>query len=119
VNNLEESIKFYSKYFGFKLLKRFRKEEMNAEFCYMELADFQIELFDFNDMKENADDMEDLHIRGIRHLAFEVEDVEKTVNELRELGLNFPDPKTGSSGNKYTLGKDINGIQLELIEIIN
>jgi glyoxylase I family protein len=118
VNNLRESIKFYTDMFGFKATESYLKNESGAKFVYMVgESGVRIELWEFPDMKENKDDLEDLKVRGLRHICFEVEDIEKTVAELKEKGFEFPEPEMGSSGRRYTLSKDPNGIAIELLEI--
>ena len=56
-------------------------------------------------------------IRGYRHLAFHVADIEKTVAELEQLGIGTdgirPDPM---AGGRMTFFKDPDGLILELHE---
>jgi len=34
-------------------------------------------------MKENSDDLEDIKFRGIRHIAFEVENLDRIIEDFR------------------------------------
>ena len=87
VNSLVESIKFYEETFGFNIIKEFEKKEISAKAVFMQLGDVSIELFEFPDTKQSCDDLADLKTIGIRHFAFEVNDINRTVANLREQGL--------------------------------
>jgi len=116
VNNLEESVKFYTQVLEFEIAKRFAREDMGAHATFVKLNDFQIELWQFQDMKENTEPLNDIKVRGIRHIAFEVDDLDKTISNLNEKGLKFSEPKLGASGHKYSFANDPNGIALEFYE---
>ena len=54
---------------------------------------------------------------GLRHLAFKVEDVEKTVEELHELGIETePIRRDTFTGRKMTFFKDPDQLPLEIHE---
>ena len=116
VNSLVESIKFYEETFGFNIIKEFEKKEISAKAVFMQLGDVSIELFEFPDTKQSCDDLTDLKTIGIRHFAFEVNDINRTVANLREQGLEVTDPQMGSSGHNFCNLTDPNGIRLELYE---
>jgi glyoxylase I family protein len=116
VSDIEKSKKFYEENFGFTFIKQFEKPAVGAKFCYLELEGFQIELWEFASQKQSSENLQDLEVRGLRHLAFVVDDVEAVVSDLQSKGLNFSDVKVGSSGKKFSLGSDLDGIGLEIIE---
>lgn len=115
VNNLEESIEFYEKYFGFSVDKKYEKST-GCRFCFMKTQNFRIELFEFGDRKPSVDDQKDLRIVGLRHLAFKVDNVKKTVDRLQESGLDFGPIEDGTSCKYYTFTTDPSGISIELYE---
>ena len=54
---------------------------------------------------------------GLRHLAFYVEDIERTVEELKGLGIQCEDIRTDTfTGRKMTFFFDPDGLPLELHE---
>ena len=116
VNNLDESIKFYTKILGFELVKKFEREDMGAKATFIKLDNFEIELWQFEDMKENYDSLNDIKVRGIRHIAFEVDYLNKTIAKLKKKGLEFSEPKLGASGHNYSFATDPNGVALEFYE---
>ncbi|MDP2629792.1 MAG: VOC family protein [Candidatus Uhrbacteria bacterium] len=116
VNNLEESIEFYQNFFGFDRTQEFGREDMGARAVFLELDGMRLELWQFDSMKQNADELGDIYIRGIRHIAFEVDDIEERILFLQAHGLNPTKVKLGSSGHFYTFITDPNGIALELYQ---
>ena len=114
VNSLKESKDFYEKIFGFSVVKFFERKDMGGKACFMKLGSFTIELWEFD---ESADsDVSDITLKGIRHIAFEVEDLDKCLSLLRSKGLTCTLPVQGASGHRYSFTKDPNGIPLELYE---
>ncbi len=116
VNNLEESIKFYTQILGFEIVKKFTKKDMKASVCFIKLNDFQIELWQFQDMKKNIESLNDIKVRGIRHIAFAVDNLKQSISQLKEKGIKFSEPKLGGSGHYYSFTTDPNGIPLEFYE---
>lgn len=116
VKDLKESVEFYTKILGFEISKEFGREDMGARATLISLNDFQIELWQFNDMRKNSDSLGDIKIIGIRHLAFEVENLGDTISKLQTKGLKFSEPKLGASGHNYSFSSDPNGVALEFYE---
>lgn len=116
VKNLEESRRFYEEYFSAKIVKEFTRPDLKGKAVFLEFDNVHIELWEFKDRKENKDSLNDLKILGIRHIAFEVENVDKASAELRAKGLIISEPQLGGSGHRYAFTQDPNGIQIELYE---
>ena len=116
VNNLKESKAFYAEMFGFEVVQEFQRKDMGARATFMKLGECAIELWQFENMTKNQDDLSVLSIRGVRHLAFEVENLDKTIAKLHARGLKFSTPTMGASGHRYAFTSDPSGIPLELYE---
>jgi len=90
VKNLDRSVAFYTKVFGFKVLK---KTAMNA---YLYLGEDMLEIMQANTAeekstsKEKTDVMELLagHV-GLNHLGFRVEDMESAIESFEKLSQEF------------------------------
>ena len=67
-------------------------------------------------MKENQDEFRSLKIRWIRHIAFEVGNLEETIIWLKNKWLNPSKPKFWASKHWYSFIKDPNGVALELYQ---
>lgn len=93
VNKLEESIKYYTDHFGFVLDGRFEKPLIFLRFAFLKKENFRIELFEFRDKVKGKDDLKDLRIRGLRHLAFKVKDItgfrDRAIHNYFEIDLDI------------------------------
>ena len=115
VNDLKTSIKYYQSYFNFELIKEFEKKEINGKGALLKLDEIHLELWQFANSK-TSQDLNELQVIGIRHIAFQVDDCEKEVKRLTKLGLAFSEIKPGASCTKYGFTKDPNGIPIELYQ---
>ncbi len=116
VNNLDESRKFYEDIFWFRFSKAIEKQEFKAKANYLKLWDIFLELWQFPDVQENKDNQRDLKIKWIRHIAFEVDNLEKTIEFMKKKWLNPDKPKFWASKHWYSFIKDPNWVALELYE---
>jgi len=116
VKNLEETVNFYKKLFGFEEVKNFERKDLGGKAIFLKLNEIQLEIWEFNNKIKNKDDFSNLNILGIKHIAFEVNDIEKTYNEIKSRGIEISEPKQGASGKRYCFLKDPNGFPLELYE---
>ena len=116
VKNLDESIAFYKEFFNAVVAKSFERQDLQGKAAFLKLGEVHLELWEFVKGKQNVDDLKDLKIIGIRHIAFEVEELDKDVAPLRLKGLAVTEPKLGPSGHRYAFTQDPNGIRIELYE---
>lgn len=116
VNNLEESLNFYTNILGFKTVKSFERKDMGAKTTFVELNDFQIELWQFNDMITNSEPLDNIKVRGIRHIAFEVTNLKDKIKELQKKGLKFSEIKMGANSHYYSFTSDPNEVALEFYQ---
>lgn len=114
-NDYERSKKFYTEVLGFTVIAEVYRAERDS--YKLDLAingKYQLELFSFPDYRERASYPE---AKGLRHLAFEVEDVEAAVQELRLKGVEVQDMRIDAcTHKKFTFFNDPNGQPLELYE---
>ncbi|MGI8950846.1 MAG: SMU1112c/YaeR family gloxylase I-like metalloprotein [Chitinophagaceae bacterium] len=115
-DNYDLSKKFYTEILGFEIVKETFREERNS--YKLDLAingKYQIELFSFPDYKERASFPE---AKGLRHLAFAVDDVEKSADYLKSKNIAVQEIRVDELTNKkFVFFYDPNGQPLELYEI--
>ncbi len=116
VKNLEVSSQFYKDNFGFKEVKRFERKDLGGKAVFLKLDNTQIEIWEFDKQIKNKDDFSNLNIIGIKHIAFEVSNLEKIYQKLKSKNMKIGKSKIGASGAKYTFLKDPDGLPLELYE---
>jgi lactoylglutathione lyase len=113
VADLERSIDFYTKQMGLLFVSRREIKQNNAEIAFLrDEGGGAIELTHWRDKTTLAEG------DNLDHIAFDVQDVEGTVERLRAHGVTIamePYSLQGSS-NKLAFIKDPDGNWLELIE---
>lgn len=116
VNNLEESIKFYTEVLGMSLIREKEYPEGKFSLAFLgygkETEETVIELT-YNWNKSEYD-----HGNAFGHIALEVDDIYKACDEIKKQGtkvIRDPGPMMGS---KLLLAfiEDPNGYKIELIE---
>lgn len=113
--NYQISKQFYAETLGFKILAEvFREERQSYKLDLMVNDTYQIELFSFPNPPERPTQPE---AAGLRHLAFEVPNIDEAVKELTEKGVSAEpirvDPHTDK---RFTFFQDPDGLPLELYE---
>jgi glyoxylase I family protein len=111
----EESKRFYTEILGFSIINEtYRKERDSYKLDLAIAGIYCIELFSFPDYKERNSFPES---KGLRHLAFAVEDVEQWIVFLRDKLIDVQDVRIDELTNKkFTFFYDPNGQPLELYE---
>src|SRR5438445_7828508 len=108
VKNLETTATFYKDVFGFVEAKRFERPDLGAKAMFLKLHNSYLEIWELDNRMSHKDDLENLNIIGYKHIAFEVDDIQKTYEEMLAKGLNASEPKQGAVA-KYIFIKDPNG----------
>ncbi len=114
VSNYEISRRFYVDLLGFKIIRENYREERNDWKLDLRCGDAELEIFAEPNPPARITRPEAC---GLRHLAFRVEDIEKTVAELERLGISCEPIRTDTfTGEKMTFFQDPDGLPLELHE---
>ena len=121
VSNLDRSISFYEKNFGLRCVQRFQIGASGPEVGMLKKDDVNLELFQFDESvplpSYRKDLNSDLKTLGVKHFAFEVADIEKTYEQLKNSNVKLvTDIRTLDNGLRYFFIKDHDGIFIELIE---
>lgn len=111
----EESKSFYTDLLGFTIIaETYRKQRDSYKLDLAINGEYCIELFSFPEYKERASFPES---KGLRHLAFAVDDVEKWIDFLRSKNVDVQDVRLDEiTLKKFTFFYDPNGQPLELYE---
>ncbi|WP_313261093.1 VOC family protein [Sphingobacterium sp.] len=107
---------FYTEVLGLTILQETYREARDSYKLDLALqGEYIIELFSFANPAERPSYPE---ARGLRHLAFKVEDIEKQVEELNKAGIKTEPIRIDETSNKkFTFFTDPDGLPLELYEI--
>lgn len=114
-DDFEKSKKFYTEILGFTILaETYREERKSFKLDLAINGNYQIELFSFPDFKERQSFPE---AKGLRHLAFAVDNLDDAVNELISKKVIVEEIRTDELTNKrFCFFYDPNGQPLELYE---
>lgn len=111
----EESKKFYTEILGFMIINETHRKERDSYKVDLAIGGtYCIELFSFPEYKERNSFPES---KGLRHLAFAVDDVAGWIDFLRSKNVDVQDIRIDEITNKrFTFFYDPNGQPLELYE---
>ena len=111
----ERSKDFYVNKLGFTILNETFRVDRDSYKLDLAVGDtYQIELFSFPDSPKRLSYPE---AAGLRHLAFEVDDIEEAVKELAAKKIKVEDIRIDEvTGKKFTFFKDPDHLPLELYE---
>lgn len=114
-SDYEKSKYFYTKILGFKILKEtYRAKRDSYKLDLMIDGEYQIELFYFANPPKRLTNPE---ATGLRHLAFEVDNIEASVKYLKEKNIEVETVRVDEITNKkFTFFKDPDNLPLELYE---
>ncbi|MFC0213123.1 VOC family protein [Paenibacillus chartarius] len=113
-SDYEVSKHFYTKILGLRVIREVYREERESYKLDLEIGGSQIELFSFPDRPERPSYPE---ARGLRHLAFEVDDVEQTVLHLQQFHVTCEPIRVDEwTGKRYTFFQDPDRLPIELYE---
>lgn len=114
-DDYQQSKRFYTEILGFQVIKETYRPARDSYKLDLSIAGkYQVELFSFPDYRERASYPE---AKGLRHLAFSVDNVETAAEELRSKGVAVEPVRIDElTQKKFVFFNDPNGQPLELYE---
>lgn len=114
-SDYERSKTFYTDILGLTIIRETYRAARDSYKLDLAVGDhYQIELFSFPNPPERPSYPE---ARGLRHLAFEVEDVEAAIEQLTKHGVATEAIRQDKqTGKRFTFFADPDGLPLELYE---
>ena len=109
VKDMEKSIEFYEKVFGFTRAFSLKDENGNPWIEYVKVCKGKfIELF-YNNDKPNSG--------SFNHMCFQVDDIQETAKRILDAGADLTTPpKMGADGNWQCWTVDPDGNKIELMQ---
>ena len=106
---------FYVNKLGLKIAAEVYRKERNSWKLDLSVGDkYQIEIFSFTDPPKRVSRPE---ATGLRHLAFEVENIQEAVEELKNSGITCEPVRIDEfTGKKFTFFSDPDELPLEIYE---
>ena len=110
----DKAREFYVEKLGFALIREVYRPEIGDWLRMLRQGDTTLELFIKPNYPERVTNPE---AKGLRHLAFHVENIEPAVAWLNALGIETePIREDKVNGGRFTFFKDPDGLPLELHE---
>lgn len=112
-SDYEKSKHFYTEILGFEIIQEvYRKERASYKLDLTLNGDYLLELFSF---PETAKRLSQPEACGLRHLAFEVENIEDIIQILLKKGISCEAIRIDEFTNKkFTFFTDPDGLPIEL-----
>jgi glyoxylase I family protein len=114
-SDYERSKHFYTRVLGLQIVREvYRAERQSYKLDLSVGGTYQIELFSFPDPPARPSRPE---ARGLRHLAFEVNDLEENIRHLAAHGVVTEPVRVDEwTGKRFTFLADPDGLPVELYE---
>lgn len=120
VKSIDEMIKFYHGVLGLEIKDTEIVEEQKVKTAFIPVGDSEIELLESTSPDGPIAKFIEKKGEGIQHIALRVDDIEKTLKELKQKGVKLIDevPRYGAGGAKiaFVHPKSTNGVLLELCQ---
>ena len=114
-SDYQRSLYFYTHVLGLKVIAENYREQRKSYKTDLALGDeYVIELFSFPSPPQRVTNPE---AAGLRHLAFEVNDISEVVAELDVLNIAHEEVRTdGLTGKHFLFFRDPDGLPIEVYE---
>lgn len=120
VQNLDETLKFYTEILGIKLNGTEVVEEQKVRVAFLPVGDTEIELLESTDPDGPIAKFIEKKGEGIQHIALKIDNIEEAIEEMKSKGVRMIDekPRYGAGGAKIAFchPKSTNGVLVELTE---
>ena len=115
-SNYDRSKHFYVEVLGFPIIQETYREARKSYKLDLKVGEnAQIELFSFPEPPPRPSTPEAC---GLRHLAFKVEKLDRSVADLKAKGIDVEPIRLDElTGKRFTFFKDPDGLPLELYEV--
>lgn len=121
VRSLEESLTFYEEVLGLVLREILEIPERGVRAAMIDGGNTTIELLEPMDENSPVAKFVEKQGEGIHHIAFEVSNIEKALDILKEKGVELitPEPYRGAHGKRvaFLSPKSSHGVLIELCEV--
>jgi len=120
VKNIDEALNFYRDSLGLELECIEEIPERGLKVAFIKVGESRIELLESISEKSTVGKYIEKKGEGIHHLAVNVENIEESMNNIREKGYKLlsEKPENGAGGTKVAFihPKSTNGVLMELVQ---
>ena len=121
VEDITAAARFYEEHFGARVGEPEEVEEQGIVATMFDVGESRIELLEPTRRDSPVGKFLEKRGEGFHHVAFQVEDLEGALKELREGGVELIDeePRVGAGGTRmaFVHPRDAHGVLTELVEL--
>ena len=120
VKSIDEALKFYEGVLGIECVSQEVVEEQKVRVAFLPIGDTEVELLESTEEDGPVAKFIEKKGEGIQHIAYKVDDIEKSIEELKAKGIRMIDekPRYGAGGAKIAFlhPKSTFGVLIELCQ---
>ena len=120
VKSIEQAGKFYTEILGLKIHDIETVADQKVNVAFLPITDSEVELLESTEPDGPVSKYIDARGEGVQHIAFRVENIEASLEELKSKGVRLIDqtPRDGAGGAKIAFihPKETNGVLVEICE---
>jgi methylmalonyl-CoA/ethylmalonyl-CoA epimerase len=121
VEDITAAARFYEEHFGAQVREPEEVEEQGIVATMFDVGESKIELLEPTRADSPVGKFLKKRGEGFHHVAFQVEDLERALKELKESGVELIDeePRVGAGGTRmaFVHPRDAHGVLTELVEL--
>jgi methylmalonyl-CoA/ethylmalonyl-CoA epimerase len=121
VEDIIAAARFYEEHFGARVGEPEEVEEQGIVATMFDVGESRIELLEPTRPDSPVGKFLEKRGEGFHHVAFQVDDLEATLKELKESGVDLIDekPRVGAGGTRmaFVHPRDAHGVLTELVEL--
>jgi lactoylglutathione lyase/methylmalonyl-CoA/ethylmalonyl-CoA epimerase len=120
VKSIEERLKIWRDVLGFHVEMVKDVPQQKVKVAVVDVGGLKIELLESLEEKSTISTFIEKRGEGVHHLCFEVDDIERVLEEMKKRGIKLIDdvPKAGAYAEKiaFVHPKDMGGVLIELTQ---
>lgn len=121
VEDMQDSLGFWRDALGLEVVEQIEVPEENARVAFLPVGDSNIELVQPTDSDSGLSRYLAKRGPGLHHVCLQVEDIQETLDRLKEMGVRLinEQPGSGEGGRKYAFihPESTQGVLVELYEL--
>lgn len=121
VEDMQDSLGFWRDALGLEVVEQIEVPEENARVAFLQVGDSNIELVQPTDSESGLSRYLAKRGPGLHHVCLQVEDIQETLDRLKEMGVRLinEQPGSGEGGRKYAFihPESTQGVLVELYEL--
>jgi catechol 2,3-dioxygenase-like lactoylglutathione lyase family enzyme len=124
ITNVDATIRWYQEVFGLETERIVDRDDLRVRVYFLRSSEIRLELFAFQETEPLPEYRRvidrDIRVAGTKHVAFEVENIQRALLKARQAGsIDIQGPHLSMDGrNLFAFVADPSGILVEFLEFL-